>query len=215
MWSKAPIPSLKTHLYLPITYDGLLEEDGWKNFWHHFTLKAGCCDWPLHIYALLTFAFVNPFYTVPLGRSVDYNQWLTGNTKCLKYNGKIKRMSGVICTNFFICSFSGWICKGVWHIKCCVQYKEENFPVLSAVELDIYLIEDTIMVQDNKEKFKVACDEDQMMVPFQCNICQFLNICQILPLVGNHTYKLLMLCIKRVIWIECGPENNTRCIPIV
>lgn len=80
-----------------------------------------------------------------------------------------------------------------------MQCEKYNFLVLLAINLDGYLIDDTTMVEEDEVKFKVAWDRDQMIVPFQCDICYFLNIRQRFPAIGNYTDELLLLCIGRVI----------------
>lgn len=134
-----------------------------------------------------------------LGRLVDYSQWLTGNVRCQKCNGKVTKLSGVICGNFGVPRFGSWCCNGVWHAQCYVQSEKDKFPVLSAIDLDGSLVDDATMEEDDREKFKVARDGDHMLVPFQCDICQFLNIHNRFPIKGNHADDLLLICIRRVI----------------
>ena len=70
---------------------------------------------------------------------------------------------------------------------------------MSAIDLHRSLIDDTTMVKEDDYNLKVDYDRDQMMVPFQCDVFQFLNIYQRFPVVVNHTDELLVLCIRRVI----------------
>lgn len=132
---------------------------------------------------------------VPLGMSEDYNQWWIGNARCQKCNGKIPNMCGVICTNFGVCSFWKWTCSGVWHAQCYVQSEMNNFLVLSEIDLDRLLIDDTTMKEEDKDKFNVSHNGDQMMVPFQCELCHFLNIHNMFPTVGNYNDELTLTCI--------------------
>ena len=49
--------------------------------------------------------------------------------------------------------------------------KRDNFPVLAVTDLDGFLINDATMVEEDENKLKVAHNGDQMMVPFQCDVC--------------------------------------------
>ena len=57
------------------------------------------------------------------------------------------------------------------------------------------------MVEDDEDNFNVAPTHngDQMMLPFQCDVCHFLNIHNRFPTADNHFDELLLMCIRRVI----------------
>ena len=73
-------------------------------------------------------------------------------------------------------------------------------------------MDDSKMVEDDPKRFQVAQDGDHMMVPFQCDTCQFMNVRKRLPCPGNAQNELLMKCLRRVIldsfW-SC--ERSTVC----
>ena len=58
------------------------------------------------------------------------------------------------------------------------------------------------MVDDDPERFQVARDGDHMMVPFQCDTCQFMNVRNRLPCPGSAQDALLLKCLRRVI-LDC------------
>ena len=60
-------------------------------------------------------------------------------------------------------------------------------------------MDDSTMIGDDPERFQVARDGDHMMVPFQCDTCQFMNIQKRLPRLGNAQDELLLKCLCQVI----------------
>ena len=62
-------------------------------------------------------------------------------------------------------------------------------------DLDDCLIDDEAMESEDELRFKVGRTGDSMICPFQCDRCQFLNITKRLPIQGNHSDDLLLLCI--------------------
>ena len=55
------------------------------------------------------------------------------------------------------------------------------------------------MIDDDPKRFQVARDGDHMMVPFQYDMCQFMNVQKRLPCPGNAQDELLLKCLRRVI----------------
>ena len=104
------------------------------------------------------------------------------------------------------------MCQGVYHAGCYRQHKHDSYPVLGALDLDDSIMDDSKMVEDDPERFQVARDGDHMMVPFQCDTCQFMNVQKRLPCPGNTQDELLMKCLRRVIldsfWSR---ERSTVC----
>ena len=60
-------------------------------------------------------------------------------------------------------------------------------------------MDDSKMIDEDPERFQVARDGDHMMVPFQCDTCQFMNIQKRLPRSGNAQDELLLKCLRHVI----------------
>ena len=60
-------------------------------------------------------------------------------------------------------------------------------------------MDDSKMIDDDPELFQVAQDRGHMMVPFQCDMCQFMNVQKRLPCPGNAQDELLLKCLRRVI----------------
>ena len=85
-------------------------------------------------------------------------------------------MSGIICANFGIRSFGNWTCRVVWHGKCYTEKPGVDFPYMVASDLDGSLIDDNAMAEDDERRFREARDGDSLIVPFQCDTCNFLNI---------------------------------------
>ena len=78
-------------------------------------------------------------------------------------------MSGIICGNFGVNRGLGHTCHGVFHASCYRQHKNDNFPVLTASDLDDCMINDDAMEDEETDRFKVARTGDSMMCPFQCD----------------------------------------------
>ena len=55
------------------------------------------------------------------------------------------------------------------------------------------------MVNDDPKQFQERQDSDQMVVPFQYNICQFMNVKKCLLCIGNVKDNLLLVCLHCVI----------------
>ena len=133
------------------------------------------------------------------GRQVDYQTWLTGNTKYLEYSGKIKRLCRIICVIFGVDKMGIGTCNGAWHDQCYQQGAEYNFPVLVAWDLDNSIINNNLLEVNDVMQFKNTRNEDHMMVLFQCDICHFQNLKGRMPLMGSQRDKLLLLYLCWVI----------------
>ena len=55
------------------------------------------------------------------------------------------------------------------------------------------------MVDEDPKRFKEGRDGDHLMVPFQCDICHFVNIQGRLPQASDEQDQLLLLTIQRVV----------------
>ena len=87
----------------------------------------------------------------------------------------------------------------MWHGACYKQWREDQFPVLVARDLDNSIIDDNLLEADDVLRFKNAQNRDHMMVPFQCDNCHFQNLKGRMPNPELHQDKLLLLCLQRVI----------------
>ena len=72
-----------------------------------------------------------------------------------------------------------------YHARCYRQHELDHYPVLATNDLDDSIMDDSKMVEDDPKRFQVARDGDHMMVPFQCDTCQFMNVQKRLPCPGN------------------------------
>ena len=55
------------------------------------------------------------------------------------------------------------------------------------------------MVNDDPQRFQEGRHGNQMLVPFQCDTCQFMNVKKRLSCIGNVKGDLLLVCLHRVI----------------
>ena len=107
-------------------------------------------------------------------------------------------ISGIISRNFGQERLVGFKRQGLYHGKCCVQAADNKFPVLTCSDLDNSLLNEDVLESDYLRHFKEGRDGDQFMIPFQCNVCHFLNIQKQFPVDGNAVDDLLMMFICRV-----------------
>ena len=108
-------------------------------------------------------------------------------------------MSGIICANFGCRINVESVCVSAFHGHCFQQGKTDQFPVLSIRDLDNSLIDDSSMVDEDPKRFKEGRDGDHLMVPFQCDVCHFVNIQGRLPQASDEQDRLLLLTIQRVV----------------
>jgi hypothetical protein len=58
-------------------------------------------------------------------------------------------------------------------------------------------------------RFTSARDGDDLMVPFECDICVFGNLFDHEPdVIANEKDAFAMHCIRRVIWMPSGAERD-------
>ena len=143
---------------------------------------------------------LNPYLLDPPLRLDNWRAWENENATCLICNGKIEGYCGIICGNFGICENQGQLCQGVYHARCYRQHEQDAYPVLAIQDLDDSIMDDSKMVEDDPKRFQVARDGVHMMVLFQCDTCQFMNVRKLLPCPGNAQDELLMKCLCRVIF---------------
>ena len=68
------------------------------------------------------------------------------------------------------------MCQSAYHARCYQQHERDVYPVLAIKDLNDSIMDDSKMVDDDPKRFQVARDGDHMMVPFQCDTCQFMNV---------------------------------------
>ena len=108
----------------------------------------------------------------------------------------MKAISGVICGNFGHERIQGYRCSGVYYAKCYRQYDDNRFPVLGDDNVDDSLMGVNDLEPDDPQRFKEARNGDHMMLPFQCDMCYFINIHHRLPIAGNSGDDLLIKIIR-------------------
>lgn len=107
-------------------------------------------------------------------------------------------MSGIICGNSGHCKVGNWSCDRAWHTQCYQQSKSNKFLVLFLLNLDDSLINKSAFEKEYHLRFKEARYWDHMLVPFQYDLCHFVNIYQRFLVLGNHWDNLFLLCIQQV-----------------
>ena len=67
-------------------------------------------------------------------------------------------------------------CRGAWHGRCYRQLAEDGFPVLEIQDIEDSVVDDNIMEEEDKFRFKEGRDGDSLMTQFQCDMCHFQNV---------------------------------------
>ena len=67
-------------------------------------------------------------------------------------------------------------CAGVWYAACYKKYYDNSFPTMGRDVFDYSLMGVNDLELDDPYIFQVARNGDHMMLPFQCDILQFINI---------------------------------------
>lgn len=146
----------------------------------------------------------NLSYLVHLEKQAYYQQWTNGNARYQNHIGRIPSIFGIICGNFGWHNVGRCTCDGVCHAQCYQKGKNNKFPVLLLVDLDASLIDKSVFEEEDPLGFKETRYDNHMLVPFQCDLCHFFNICQRLLVTGNHQHNPMLLCIwwvsLEIIW---------------
>ena len=111
---------------------------------------------------------------------------------CSKW--KSSNLKALFCANF---SFK----RGIWD-PCLSCYCAKYYKADPQVEFYINQPEDDegLVWRRKKEddRFLVARNGDNIITPFQCDICWFRNICKQSPYINSQADKLLLAYIRRV-----------------
>ena len=91
-------------------------------------------------------------------------------------------ISGIIYGNFGVERYPGVKCAGVRHAACYTKHWDDIFPIMQKDNLDDLPMRVNELEPDNPHRFQVARNGDHMMVPFQCDLCHFMNIQKLVPL---------------------------------
>lgn len=134
---------------------------------------------------------------IPPGKTDFYQRWKIGESLCQHCSSKVKTVSGIICGNFSHERIPGYRCSGFFHAKCYCQHEDDNFSVLGDDNADNSLMGVNEILSDDPKRFKEARDNDHMMLPFQCDMCHFVNIQYRLPVRGRQADDLLLMVIRR------------------
>jgi hypothetical protein len=112
---------------------------------------------------------------------------------CASCTKKIAKGEGVFCANFYA-RRAGWsACHKAWCGECYSVQSTSPFPIRQAEDDEGF---DQTLSGDEK-RFRVARNGDNLMCPFQCDMCHFQNIQKRDPIPGNRKDKLLLQCIRR------------------
>jgi len=115
-------------------------------------------------------------------------------------------MKGLLCASF-ASSRGGWTpCRKVWCGRCYTPHPLDRF--YRFVPVDEVGFE--WQPAEDQQRYLQARDGDNLLVPFQCDLCSFCNLTQRNPLRRVPADDLLLCCIRRVhlnaVW---GRESAT------
>jgi hypothetical protein len=101
--------------------------------------------------------------------------------------------AGIFCTNF--CSNCGDFkaCKKVWCGKCYIVSIGDPFPIQAPVDEDGF----ENIVAGDEDRFKRGRNGNNLMTPFQCDKCQFINMQKMNPSLTSQKDQYLMKLIRR------------------
>lgn len=96
--------------------------------------------------------------------------------KCLECSGKIQRLCGIICANFWTNRIGLGTCNTMWHGQCYEQGVKDNLYVLVAWKFNNSIIDDNFLEDNNVIRFKNTRNGGHTMISFQCDICHFWSL---------------------------------------
>lgn len=121
--------------------------------------------------------------------------WPGWHAPCQNCQQLITIGEGIFCTNFSA-NHGPWSpCLWAWHRKCYCTTDNGEFPIAKPQDE-----EGEFMVQDVEEErhFCKARDGDNLVTPFQCDICHFINLTGLKPIENLALDVCLLKCIWRV-----------------
>jgi hypothetical protein len=114
---------------------------------------------------------------------------------------------GIFCANFTATRGPWTVCQRSWHGNCYCANDNGEFPIAKPQDE-----EGEFMIHDTEEevRFLVARDGDNLVTPFQCDTCNFVNLMGRKPLHNLASDVRLLKCIRRAnqdaFWSR-GPSN--------
>jgi hypothetical protein len=109
---------------------------------------------------------------MPLGNSRDQHSWLEwkgSRTVCrrLIFDG-----AGLFCGNFSSRRGVWTECHQVWCGKCYKPLDNNEFPIARPRDEE----GNEVLAEEDRERFIVARNGDNLVTPFQCDLCHFRNL---------------------------------------
>ena len=91
-------------------------------------------------------------------------------------------------------------CHAFWCGGCYLPHPEDPFQVQTSLAARYDKSEDLEMEERLNKRFQIARDGYHLMViPFECDMCQFINVNERDPMHGNYKDNYTLLCIRRAI----------------
>jgi hypothetical protein len=115
-------------------------------------------------------------------------------------------MAGLFCTNFASGRPPWPACCQIWCGPCYTPHPQDKF--FQFVPTDEAGFD--WRSKDDALRFKSARAGDHLLVPFQCDLCSFRNLCQRNPTLSDSHDQFLLCCIRQAnldaVW---GRESHT------
>ncbi len=135
-----------------------------------------------------------PLVSINPGSSVVPFSWTAWRANCQVCQGLITIGGGIFCVNFSSQHGPWSPCHRAWHGDCYCAMDNGEFPIAKPQdEAGEWLPKDS---KDHK-RFLVARDGDNLVTPFQCDICHFVNIMGWEPLDALASDHRMLKCIRR------------------
>jgi hypothetical protein len=123
-----------------------------------------------------------------LGTLPPFWSWVEPCVKCgiLRAN-----MSGLFCSNFVHCRPPWPACRQVWCGPCYTPHPQDKFYQFTPVDESGF----DWRPRDGLLRFKEARSGDHLLIPFQCDLCSFWNLCLRNPQEHDPHDTFLLCCI--------------------
>jgi len=156
-------------------------------------LPRPCAVWPACMHEPLLLAFVFPILSCPT--------WHLRTSAPVWAN-----TSGLFCSNFVHCRPPWPACRQVWCGPCYTQHPQDKFYQSTPIDESGF----DWRPRDGLLRFKEARSGDHLLIPFQCDLCSFRNLCLRNPQEHDPHDTFLLCCIRRAnldsVW---GRESHT------
>jgi hypothetical protein len=149
----------------------------------------------LIILNLLLLAFIFLSLDTDHGSCAAPLSWMTWRANCQICQGMLSIGEGIFCANFSTKRGPWTPCHRAWHGRCYCTTDNGEFPIAKPQdEAGEFMIQDS----EDEERFLVARDGGNLVTPFQCDFCHFVNIMGQEPLEGLASDVRLLKCIHRI-----------------